>query len=75
MTRGVEDHVEYMAVEMSLGRQHALEVSHRIGDLGLPEKRGGGEGWSSPVRRCNDWMGEHPCLFSCGTTIEEWKGV
>ena len=44
MTRGVEEHVEYMAVEMSLGRQHALEVSHRIGDLGSPEKRGGGGG-------------------------------
>ena len=41
VTRGVEDHIEYIAVELALGRRHALEVVHRKGDLGPSrEKRG-----------------------------------
>ena len=38
MTRRVEDHVEHIAVETALGRQHALEVVHR---KGRRERRGG----------------------------------
>ena len=40
--RGVEDHVEYIAVELALVRRHALEVLHSKGDLGpsREKKRG-----------------------------------
>ena len=41
MTRGVEDYVEYIAIELALGRQHALEVVHGKGDLGPSREKGG----------------------------------
>ena len=34
MTRGVEDEVEYMAVELARDCHYALEVVHRKRDLG-----------------------------------------
>ena len=41
MTRGVEDHVEDIAVELALGRPHPMEYVHREGDFGpSKEKRG-----------------------------------
>ena len=50
VTRGEADHVEHIAIELVLGRQHALEVVHGISDLG-PRERGG---WGNAGRvRCD----------------------
>ena len=49
MIRGVEDYVEYIAVELALDRHHALEVVNRKRDLGTSRKKGG-ERWSSPMQ-------------------------
>ena len=48
MTRGVEDHIEYIAFELALGRQHARCT--RKGRFGAVE----GEGWAKVGRvRCD----------------------
>jgi hypothetical protein len=39
VTRGVDDHVEYLALELALGRRYALEVVYRKGDWGRRERR------------------------------------
>ena len=50
VTRGEADHVEHIAVELVLGRQHALEVVHGMSDL-RPRERGG---WRKAGRvRCD----------------------
>ena len=41
MTGGVEDHVEYIVVELALGRQHPLELVHGKDDLRPPREKGG----------------------------------
>ena len=68
LIRGVEDHVEHIAIELTLGRH---QVVHRKGDLGQSREKRRGEGWSSPMQQCIDWMGERSCLFSLENLIEE----
>ena len=73
VTRGVEDHVEYIAVELALGRRHALEVVHGKGDLVPSRGKGGGRLVESNATQCIDWMREGPCMFSFGNAIEEQR--
>ena len=41
VTRGVEDHVEYIAIQLAPSGRYALEVIHRKGDLGPSREKGG----------------------------------
>jgi hypothetical protein len=50
VTRGVEDHAEYIAAELALGCHNALEVVHRNGNLGPSREKREGEGWSIPMQ-------------------------
>ena len=62
VTRGAECHVEYIAVQLALGRQHALEVVHRKGNLGPSRGKRVRRGCSSPMRVCRLEEGA-PFLF------------
>ena len=75
MTRGAEDHVGNIAVELALSRNHALEDVHRKGDLGPSREKGGRRLIESGAIQCIDWMREGSCLFCFEKAIEEERSV
>jgi hypothetical protein len=63
LTRGAEDHFEYIAVELALGRQHALQAVHRKGRLGPSREKRGQRLDKFDATQCIDWMRERPFVL------------